>query len=194
MSPTRTAGPAICHRLPEVSATGVKWQGTQTENTREMEALFLFLLLLIANGSPIITRALLGDRLAAPLDGGRTLGDGRRLLGASKTWRGLVAATLLSTLCAPLLGLSWYIGMLIGVLAMLGDALSSFVKRRLGMASGAMAPGLDHLPESLLPLLACRPLLALSWTEVVVSSLGFMAANLLLSRLAYHLGLRERPY
>ena len=159
-----------------------------------MEVLYLFLLLLIANGSPIIARAALGDRLAAPLDGGRTLADGQRLLGASKTWRGLVAAAVSSTLCAPLFGLSWQIGILVGGLAMLGDALSSFVKRRLGMASGAMAPGLDHLPESLLPLLACRPLLGLSWTEVVLSSLGFMAANLLLSRLAYRLGLRERPY
>jgi len=159
-----------------------------------MEVFSVFLLLLIANGSPIIARAILRDRLAAPLDGGRTLSDGQRLLGASKTWRGLVAATLLSTLCAPLLGLSWQIGTLVGGLAMLGDALSSFVKRRLGMASGAMAPGLDHLPESLLPLIACRPLLPLSWTEVVLSSLGFMAANLLLSRLAYRLGLRERPY
>jgi len=159
-----------------------------------MEALSLFLLLLIANASPVIARVVLGDSLAAPLDFDRTLGDGRPLLGPSKTWRGLATAALVSTLCAPLLGLAWQIGTLVGVLAMLGDALSSFVKRRLGMASGAMAPGLDHIPESLLPLLACRPLLALSWTEVVLSSLGFMAANLLLSRVAYHLGLREHPY
>lgn len=159
-----------------------------------MEVFSLLLLLLIANASPVLARVALRDRLAAPLDGGLTLRDGRRLLGASKTWRGVVVAILAGSLCAAPLGLPWQAGLLVGICAMLGDALSSFVKRRLGMPSGAMAPGLDHIPESLLPLLACRPLLALSWTEVALMTMGFMIANLLLSRIAYRLGVREHPY
>lgn len=159
-----------------------------------MTSLSLFLLLLVANGGPILARLVLRERFAAPLDGGRVLADGQRLLGASKTWRGLVSAILLGTLCAPLLGLAWQIGALVGACAMLGDALSSLVKRRLGMPSGAMAPGLDHIPESLLPLLVCRPLLGLSWTQIVLLSLAFMIANLVLSRLGYRLGLREHPH
>jgi CDP-2,3-bis-(O-geranylgeranyl)-sn-glycerol synthase len=159
-----------------------------------MEALPVFLLLLIANGSPILARLLLRKRLAAALDGGLVLADGHRLLGPSKTWRGLITAVLLTTLSAVILGLPWHVGAIVGTCAMLGDALSSFVKRRLGMASGDMAPGLDQIPESLLPLLACQPLLGLSWSKVVLLSLGFMVANLALSRLLFHLGVREHPY
>lgn len=164
------------------------------DKTPPMSDLILLLLLLIANGSPILARHALRDRLAAPVDGGHTLADRRRLFGPAKTWRGVVAAVLATTLAATLLGPSWSIGALIGLFAMLGDLLSSFVKRRLGIPAGGMAAGLDHLPESLLPLLVCQPLLGLSWLEVVLLSLAFMAANLVLSRLFYHLGVREHPY
>jgi CDP-2,3-bis-(O-geranylgeranyl)-sn-glycerol synthase len=159
-----------------------------------MSNLSLLLLLLVANGSPILARHALRHRLAAPIDGGRTLSDGRRLFGAGKTWRGVVTAIVATALAATLLGPSWSIGAMVGLLAMLGDLASSFVKRRLGVRAGGPAPGLDHLPESLLPLLACQPLLGLSWVEVVLLSLAFMATDLVLSRLFYHLGVREHPY
>lgn len=159
-----------------------------------MVELLLLLLLLVANGSPILARELLGDRLAGPMDAGATLADGHRLLGASKTWRGLVTAVLTTTLLSIAFGWPWQIGATIGACAMLGDALSSFTKRRIGLPSSARAPGLDHLPESFLPLLACKPLLDLSWAQVLLLSLGFMIANLLLSRLMHRLGIRKHPY
>ena len=51
------------------------------------------------------------------------------------------------------IGLPWNIGLVVAVWAMVGDCLSSFVKRRLKMPSSSMALGLDQIPESLLPLL-----------------------------------------
>jgi len=159
-----------------------------------MDELILMLLLLTANGSPILARKLLGSRFDSSMDGGRTLSDGHRLLGSSKTWRGIVAAMLTTTLLTLLLGWPWLVGIIIAGFAMLGDTASSFIKRRLGMPSSAMAPGLDHIPESLLPLLVCKPLLGLSWGQVLVLSLGFMVANLVLSRLMHRLGIRRHPY
>jgi len=159
-----------------------------------MDALVLMLLLLTANGSPILVRNLLGDRWGTPLDAGRSLADGHRLLGDSKTWRGLAAAVFCTTLVATVIGWPWEIGATVGCFAMLGDALSSFIKRRLGRPSSATAPGLDHIPESLLPLLVCRPLLQLSWTEVVLLSLAFMFANILLSRWLHRMGVRRHPH
>lgn len=153
----------------------------------------LLLLLLIANGSPLAARAVLGDRWARPLDGGLCW-RGRPLFGPSKTWRGLVTAILLSALLAPLLGLGWPIGLVIGSLAMLGDLLSSFVKRRARLASGARAIGLDHLPESVLPLLACIPLLGLAVWQLVLISAAFMLADLLLSRTLYAMGIGDHPH
>lgn len=159
-----------------------------------MDELILMLLLLTANGSPILARELLGGRFSNPLDGGRTLADSHRLLGNSKTWRGLVAAVLATTMLALLFSWPWYLGATVGVFAMLGDVGSSFTKRRMGRPSSTMAPGLDHIPESLLPLLACKPVLELSWLQVLLLSLGFMAANMILSRLLHRLGIRQHPY
>ena len=159
-----------------------------------MEELILILLLLTANGSPILARHLLGNRWSGPIDASITLADGHRLLGASKTWRGLAAALVTTPLVAIVFDWQWKVGLVIGATAMLGDALSSFVKRRLGMPSSAMAPGLDHIPESFLPLLVCKPLLLLSWFQVVLLSLGFMVTNLLLSRWLHRLGIRRHPY
>ena len=159
-----------------------------------MDELWLMLLLLTANGSPIVARELLHGRLGHPIDGGRKLGDGQRILGDSKTWRGLAAAVLASTLLTLAIGWPWQVGVVIGLGAMLGDSASSFIKRRLGLPSSGPAPGLDHIPESLLPLLACRSMLQLSWTQVVFLSLGFMLADMVLSRLFHRIGIRRHPH
>jgi hypothetical protein len=75
-----------------------------------MEAIWtglrLLLLLTLANTSPLVAKRLLGPRWAAPLDGGLRFFDGRPLLGASKTVRGVLVAVAACTLAAPLLGLS----------------------------------------------------------------------------------------
>lgn len=156
--------------------------------------LHLLLLLFIANGSPIIARVILGEHLKRALDGGRLLADGRPILGSSKTLRGIASAILVTTLAAPLIGVSWLIGLLLAVFAMLGDLSSSFLKRRLGLQPSSMALGLDQIPESFLPLLVCRPLLELSWSQVLYLTLAFFILELLLSQLMYRLGIRKHPY
>jgi len=44
-------------------------------------------------------------------------------------------------------------GLVFSLAALLGDSVTSFIKRRLGLVSGGHAPGLDQALESLLPLL-----------------------------------------
>jgi len=154
----------------------------------------LLALLLVANGAPLAVRMVLGGRWAAPLDGGRPFIDGRPLLGPSKTWRGLIASLLATTAVAPLVGLAPGIGALMALGAMAGDLASSFLKRRLGLASGARALGLDQFPEALLPLLLCQPWLHLGWGEMAGLVLAFAVGDLLLSRLMWWLGFRHHPY
>lgn len=154
----------------------------------------LFVLLLLINGSPVVARALLGPRLAAALDSGHLHTDGRPLLGSSKTWAGLATAIVVGGLGSLVLGLGLAEGLLIGLLSMLGDSASSFVKRRRGLAPGAMALGLDQLPEAVLPMLACIPLLGLGLVEAIAVSLAFMLANLLISRLLVRLGFADHPH
>jgi hypothetical protein len=154
----------------------------------------LLILLVVANGSAVAAKKLLGETLARPLDGGAVLVDGRPVFGPTKTIRGVVVSVLATAICATLMGLGWRVGVLIAVFAMVGDLFSSFVKRRMDLASSSMAIGLDHIPESLFPLLASRLLLPLSILEVVAGTAIFVVGALVLSPLLFKLNLRDEPH
>ena len=154
----------------------------------------LLILLAVANGTPVVAKKVLGDRLARPLDGGALFRDGRPVFGPSKTIRGIVLSLLVTPLVAVLMGLQWELGVLVAAAAMAGDLFSSFVKRRMTLPSGSMALGLDHLPESLLPLLASLLLLPLSLLDVLAGVAIFCVGALLLSPILYRFNLRDRPY
>ena len=130
-----------------------------------------------------------------PMDFGRSLRDGRRILGDGKTWRGfaggiasgLVLGLILSFL-GPLISPRASFGDWPGVLgvlvllpigALLGDLLGAFAKRRLGLERGAKAPGLDQydflIGTFLLLLLLARDWwLARFWTDEAVWGLAFI--------------------
>lgn len=154
----------------------------------------LLLLLMTANGAPILARKLLHQHGHQPIDGGYRLRDGKPLFGASKTWRGLVAALLTTEATALTLNQPLGMGLHIAALAMTGDLLTSFIKRRLHIAPSAQATGLDQIPESLLPLLGVRTAFALDWTAVLVLTAAFVALDMVLSRLLFALHIRKRPY
>lgn len=107
-----------------------------------------------------------------PIDGGKTMKDGRRILGDGKTWRGFFAGILLGFLtgCAEIwlvsrgfhffgiqlpgfsssgvsgaFDLSAVIAILsLAVGALLGDMIFSFLKRRLGLQRGQSLPLVDQ--------------------------------------------------
>ncbi len=115
--------------------------------------MWVFLPAMMANQMPLIARDL--PVLGAPVDGGRTWRDGKRLLGDHKTLRGLVLGVLGGAVTAlvqasvqvprryvivqgihPLL-----VGAMLGAGALTGDLVESFVKRRRGVS-----PGEDWFP------------------------------------------------
>jgi hypothetical protein len=75
-----------------------------------------------------------------------------------------------------------------------GDLLSSFLKRRLALAPSSQAIGLDQIPESLFPLLACRQELGLTAADIIMGVAIFFAGELSLSRVLCRLRFRDRPY
>jgi CDP-diglyceride synthetase len=152
------------------------------------------LLISAANGAPILLKHVFGVRFAAPIDVGLVLPDGYRLLGKSKTWRGLVAGVVLAIAASATISLPWQAGALVGASAMAGDCVSSFTKRRFGLESSSMALGLDQIPESLLPAVVCSVYLPLSVLDVVAIALVFFVGELGLSRLLFAIRLRDRPY
>ncbi|HOQ25127.1 MAG TPA: CDP-2,3-bis-(O-geranylgeranyl)-sn-glycerol synthase [Methanomassiliicoccaceae archaeon] len=123
--------------------------------TAALMGLVLFLPALIPNSAA----ALFGG--GTPVDFNRTW-RGKRLLGDGKTWRGLFGGIgsgifigLLMLAIAYLAGSDDGLGygqfpQNVGVIAclaigsLLGDMAGAFIKRRLGMARGQKAPGLDQ--------------------------------------------------
>jgi len=119
-------------------------------------ALWLSLPALSANPSAVIFGG------GTPMDFGRTLGDGKRVLGDGKTWRGFIGGGaagafvgLIQQLIAMKIGYfpifsqdflqAFFMVLILGYGALLGDALGSFIKRRLGIGRGDKAFLLDQL-------------------------------------------------
>ena len=151
-------------------------------------------LLTLANGTPVIAKKLLGDKFAQPLDGYAVFLDGRPLLGPSKTIRGIVLSILVTALCAPLIGLDWNTGFVVAIMAMTGDLFSSFLKRRMNLPPSSRAIGLDQIPESLFPALACQSMLELTVLDIVMIVIIFFVGEVILSRLLFIWGIRDRPF
>jgi len=167
-----------------------------------MTALFVYLyfiiqaigLLVVANGAPVLSNKILEKNWIWPVDNQLMLRDGRRLFGGTKTWRGLCSAILFTSLATLLMGINPVIGALFGVLAMTGDLLASFIKRRIGCAESSRARGLDTVPESLLPILVLKEPLALDLVDIMLIVGIFFLIEEWFSPLLYRLHIRKRPY
>ena len=154
----------------------------------------LLLLIIIANGAPILTRALLNDTFKLAVDFDQKLPDNKRIFGSSKTWRGIFSAFIVTAIAAWLLGYSLQTGLLVAFYVVLGDLFSSFIKRRLSMAPSSMAPLLDQVPESLLPAYMLMSVFGLDISAVMLLVLIFVIVELFLSHILYKWGLRKTPY
>ena len=158
------------------------------------ELLQLLLLIIIANGAPIITRQWLKDRFSYAVDLDHDLADNNRIFGPSKTWRGIISSLFATPVVAVLLGCSMETGLMVAVYAVIGDLFSSFIKRRLSMGASSMAPLLDQVPESLIPAFMMRQAFSLDILSVIWLVLIFITIELLLSHILYRWGIRKRPY
>ena len=145
----------------------------------------LLLLIIIANGAPVLARLLLNDRFNAAIDNGVMLKDNHPVFGASKTWRGVVTALLATTAGALFFNYSAAIGIQIAICAISGDLLSSFIKRRLSLQPSARAPLLDQIPESLFPALMMMQVFQLQLFAVVMLVVSFTLIDLVITHFLY---------
>ena len=159
-----------------------------------IEFLSLLLLIMVANGAPILLRNIMGEYADLPVDMGKRFFDSRPLFGRAKTWRGLISSILLTTLVAYLLGYEWMMGIWVAVYAMLGDLFSSFIKRRIGLTTSSRALFIDQIPESLFPAVFLMQTFDLNLTDVILLVSCFMILEIFLSKLLYRIGIRRRPY
>lgn len=125
---------------------------------------------------------MLRNRFASPLDCGARFLDGRPLLGPSKTWRGYLFAIPITIAFALIEGLDMGTGLVFSLAVLLGDSLTSFIKRRIGLASGGHAPGLDQVLESLLPLLVVQHTFSLALSGILWVVIAFILIDLVFWR------------
>jgi len=151
----------------------------------------------VANATPVIVARVL--KRTHPMDWERRFIDGRRILGDGKSVEGFFSGIASGT--AVGLALSYVSALSVGEAftlslgAMLGDALGSFVKRRLGLERGDPAPLLDQLSFLLVALLMYQ-LTYGGLDAFVVATLVAVTPliHLLTNRLAYKLGLKDKPW
>ncbi|MBO7718899.1 MAG: CDP-2,3-bis-(O-geranylgeranyl)-sn-glycerol synthase [Methanosphaera sp.] len=169
----------------------------------------------LANGSALVFGG------GTPMDFGRNAWDGHRLIGDGVTWRGTIGAGLFGMLIGGLLGyLSTFgvcssyfnmlaanltftsnpvfqgliIGLLLGFGALIGDAIGSFIKRRLNFERGKAVPLLDQLDFVVVALIFASLVVDISLEMIVcilVLSVFFhLGANIL----AYAIHLKDVWY
>lgn len=158
------------------------------------EFIELLFLIVAANAAPILFRVALKDQFSLAVDFGLKLPDGKPVFGHSKTWRGVIAAILVTFSAAWFLNYPPVVGIIVGLYAVLGDLLSSFIKRRLAMPPSSMAVLLDQIPESLLPALMMKHTFQLDFFSVILLVIVFTVIELILSKVLFKWGIRRRPY
>lgn len=150
-----------------------------------------------------------------PIDAGRTLG-GRRLLGAGKTWRGLLggattgvglavalnalnpAARAVLDVALPVFPVAALLSLPLG--AMVGDIAASFLKRRTGRNRGEPVPVMDQL-DFVVGAVVLTALADPGWftdvftwpvlaTVLVVTPVFHVGTNVV----GYLLGLKDEPW
>jgi CDP-2,3-bis-(O-geranylgeranyl)-sn-glycerol synthase len=166
----------------------------------------------LANMAPLMTAMALKQRFAYPLDFGLTLG-GEPVLGAHKTFRGLLAGLAVAVTVAsvqawlyqrpPIRTLSllpydqvhpaWW-GLLMGAGAIAGDALKSFVKRRLGIPPGQPWIPFDQIDFLIGALALTSIAFTPPWSVVAGILIVMPVIKVLVAHAAYRVGLRPTAW
>lgn len=152
-----------------------------------------------------------------PVDFGKCDSKGNRWIGDGVTWKGLIAGTIIGILTGAIQGYlapniiseigqyiitpiitdvnsGIFIGFLLGFGALLGDALGSFLKRRLGIGRGKPAPILDQLDFIIVALILVYPFVGFNWLFFIIALALTLIIHLIANTIAYLLGIKDVWY
>ncbi len=134
----------------------------------------IIILLWTINVTPVLMAFIFEKKWDTPLDGGVLFFDGNPIVGSHKTIRGLLGGILAGIFVGAILGISFWIALLTGVLSMLGDLLSSFIKRRFKSIEGTDYPVMDQIFEGAFPLIVIIPAYSLTIVQSLALILFFI--------------------
>ncbi|MBI5066012.1 CDP-archaeol synthase [Candidatus Woesearchaeota archaeon] len=167
----------------------------------EIIKLFYFILpIYFANMAPVFLGKL--NFFTTPMDFGITWNK-KRLFGDHKTWKGLIGGILSAIIVVFIqskfnTGLELYnhsqpllFGFLLGFGALIGDAVKSFLKRRINIKSGQPWIPFDQIDYSVGALLFVSPLYFIGWLNGVIVVFFSFLLHVLANHLGYYLGIRK---
>jgi CDP-2,3-bis-(O-geranylgeranyl)-sn-glycerol synthase len=176
--------------------------------------LWFFLPAGVANMVPIFAAQIPQlKKFDAPIDFGKSF-RGKRVFGAHKTWRGLIAGIIFATLTLWVQQLiiqhsgffhTWTdrinyaqlptlaLGPLFAIGALGGDAIESFFKRQRGIAPGRGWFPFDQTDYIIGGAIASMPFVKLSILQYVMLILLWLVIHLVASATGYFMGVKESP-
>jgi len=171
-----------------------------------LQTFYFMLPAYLANAAPVAVRNYC-KALAVPLDFNKKF-KGKRILGSHKTVRGLLAGTVFGIIMAFIqylllkipffasIGLLNYnewpaIGFLMGLGAVLGDAVKSFFKRRVNIKPGGRWIPFDQLDFVIGALLFISVLYIPSIEIIITALILSFLLHIIVNHLGYYLGIRK---
>lgn len=129
---------------------------------------------------------------------------GKRLLGANKTWRGLISGTIMGGVTSLLISYffvpnsadAWYtflVGASLGCGALVGDAVESFFKRQKGIAPGKSWFPFDQTDYIIGGLIFVYPLTLIPPVLMAGIMVMFFGVHLFFSYIAYLINWKNSP-
>ena len=177
-------------------------------------ALWFFLPGGIANASPVFAKRIsFLHRLYKPLDFGKKF-RGKAILGQNKTWLGLIFAVFIGLIVIALQKYGfensewlrtvsgsvnyskntiWLLGPLMAFGALFGDAIESFFKRQLNVASGDSWFPFDQIDYVIGGLLFSLIIVRLSIFEYLLILIIWLLMHLISSYIGYLVGPKNKP-
>lgn len=177
-------------------------------------AIWFLLPAAVSNAAPVFAAAIPGlKKFNAPIDGGRKIG-GHDILGPHKTWRGIIAGIIVSTVILWIQQLltanfTWaefaagdvdyaslpvlILGPAFAIGALGGDAIESFFKRRIGIKSGKSWLPFDQLDYIIGSILVSLPFVTVSFVQYLWMVIIWFTVHLAASFIGYKLGLKKEP-
>ncbi len=172
-----------------------------------LKLLYFMLPAYLANMAPVLGKSML-KQLAVPIDAGKKW-KGKPVFGKNKTWRGLVLAVIFSTAVFLLQAYLYqfetarkislidystatvWIGILLGLGTIAGDAVESFFKRRMNIKPGKPWRPFDQIDFTIGALALTSIAYFPGWLNSVIIVIISAAGHVFFSHLGYYLKLKK---
>ncbi len=172
------------------------------------QCFYLILPAYFANMAPVMIKKI--NFLRIPIDFNKTVNN-KPIFGKNKTFRGLVFGVLFAIIIAYLQFLlysnnifvdaaivdysNWLlIGFLLGLGAVIGDLVESFVKRRLNYEPGKPFVPFDQLDFVIGALIFVYPVVKLTLDKIIIILLLSFVLHIVMNHLSFYTGIRKERW